>query len=636
MTEVFINGQLIESIDTDIALTLSSFKIDSLGTRKGSFSNIFDLPKTNSNKLLFENSELVTSVTSIPYQLNPCQIFVDGQLIVDGSAVIRETKENYRIFISAGNSDFFKSIGSLKIKDVELSEFDHDYNIDEVRIRRESETGFLYPNIDYGLFEKISLNDWENTTIDNREKFFQPSMFIKTILEKAFVQLGYNLKGDLLVTEMFNSGILLCRGALVKLESNFVNYRIAKLFFTQSPTKLNFDIKVTDDNNLYEFNNIGNIGQNVYTPGSADKENLLFEIFFNGQVFTNNVQKFEQQAVFIDFIIYNEVGTTLQTITNEIPFFPFVAPSSIKSNINFSISQIQFQNTLDNTQNIQNLRFAWEIRCSTDPEGLELQNFEFSINQVPINPGQLGSATTINAENVLPQNETVGDLLITIANLEGIYFQANESTKIVETFKIDTILLNKGSALDWSKKIDLTEENETIYIIENFAQQNLYNFAKDDKDVFLSENQGQGIVKVENDNLIREKVAFESKFAPVPVFPSLLGRLKMGKVFTGNKYTLDDGVFILNDVLQIEEFTPRICIVNKTTTDLLLVDPQIPNEFNWEVNPLLTSFSRAIFVNYNLIKSVLVNTKVIKALFLLDLEDITNLDFTIPVFVDYF
>lgn len=649
MTELYINNQLIESIDTEIALTLSSFKLDSLGTRKGSYSNVFDLPKTNQTRQIFENCELVTSLTTIPYQKNTCKIIIDGQVIVDGSAVIRETKENYKVFISAGNSDFFKLIGTLKIKDVDLSEFDHTYNVDEVRERRESETGFLYPNIDYGLFEKITLNTWENETIQNREKYFQPSMWIKTILEKSFIELGYTLSGDLLSSQMYNSGIVLCRGALVKLEANFVNYRIPSLQLSHNPQKLNFTessggIKVIDDNDLYAFDNTTGIFQDVYTPGSADKENFIFEIFFDGNVTTSNLEVSSGQAVSIDLLIYDENGNTLETITRQQPFgffFPVFGQFNVTEtiSINFSIGQTEFQDILDNYSNIQNLRFGWQISYSGDDLGnLRIEQFEFSINQVPVNPGQLGSATTINASNVLPQNETVGDLLITIANLEGIYFQVDESTKKVDTFRIDSLLLNKGNAIDWSNKLDLTDEVETLYVIENFAQKNLYRFAKDDKDVFLSDEQGQGVILVENANLATEKLSFESKFAPVPVLPAFLGRLPMGKVFTGNKYTLDGGSFILNDELQIEEFTPRICVVNKTENDLLQVDPQGQNQntFNWEVNPLSTSFSRAIFKNYRLIKSVLVNTKVIKALFLLDLEDINNLDFKIPVYVEYF
>lgn len=644
MTELYINNQLIESIDTEIALTLSSFKFDSLGTRKGSYSNVFDLPKTNQTRQIFENCELVTSLTTIPYQKNTCKIIIDGQVIVDGSAIIRETKENYKVFISAGNSDFFKLIGTLKIKDVDLSEFDHTYNIDEVIERRESDTGFLYPNIDYGLFEKISLNTWENTTIQNREKYFQPSMWIKTILEKSFIELGYTLSGDLIASQMYNSGIVLCRGALVKLEANFVNYRIPSLSILSDSQKLSFGEKVIDDNDLYAFDNTSGIFQSVYTPGSADKENFRFEIFFDGNVTTSNLEESSGQAVSIDLLIYDENGTTLGTFTRQQPFSVFV-PVLGQFNVtetislNFSIGQTEFQSILDNTANIQTLRFGWRISYSgTDFINLRIQQFEFSINQVPENPGQLGSATTINAANVLPQNETVGDLLITIANLEGIYFQVDESTKNVNTFRIDSVLLNKGNAIDWSNKLDLTDEVETLYVIENFAQRNLYSFAKDDNDVFLSDEQGQGVILVENANLATEKVSFQSKFAPVPVLPAFLGRYPMGKVFTGNKYTLDGGVFILNDVLQIEEFTPRICVVNKTENDLLQVDPQGPvqNTFNWEVNPISTSFSRAIFKNYRLIQSVLVNTKVIKALFLLDLEDINNLDFKIPVYVEYF
>ena len=204
MTELFINGQLIDSLETEIALTLSSFKLNSLGTRKGSYSNVFELPKTNANKLLLENCDIVTSLTNIPYQSNDCEIFVDGIKIVSGTAIIRETKDNYKLFISAGNSDFFKSIGSLKLKDIDLTEFDHTYNLQDVPPLRESTEGFVYPNIDYGFFEQINLGSGVMPL-----NYFQPSMFIKTIIDKAIIGLNYTLTGDLLDSLTYRNVIVL-------------------------------------------------------------------------------------------------------------------------------------------------------------------------------------------------------------------------------------------------------------------------------------------------------------------------------------------------------------------------------------------------------------------------------------------
>lgn len=656
MTELFINGQLIDSIDTDIALTLSSFKLDSLGARKGSYSNVFDLPKTNANKLLFENCEIVTSVTSIPYQLNPCQIFVDGKLIVDGSAVIRETKENYRIFISAGNSDFFKLIGSIKLKDVDLSEFDHIYNPVNVRQRRETNTGFVYPNIDYGFFEFITLSDFNNLLF-NKHVYFQPSFWSKSIIEKAINDLGYNLTGDLIDALVYRNSVVLCKGPEASLNDSLAKYRLNADFGQLTGTtteKINFALPAINDvNNLYQ-NDI-NAGQFVYRPNQESFADFLFEISFTGKVITNAPFYFQNTRFFIDLLIYDDFGNLILTLTRFERFENrrfglfnvYRAPESgtIEVDVNFTFpstsTDVQAFNSLMNqTSDLTTLRFGWQVRSEVSQRNLDrvkLENLEFEINQIPRQGTRLGSGVEINvrASEVLPQNETLADLIITLANIEGIIFQVDETTKTVRTSKIDRLINEKGNALDWSKKIDLTEEPETIYTIDNFAKRNLYRFAQDDKDKNLIANFGEGSINVLNSNIQSETVLFESKFALVPLSPTFQGELLFGKVFTGDKYTFDGFDYTLIEPLKVEEFKPRLAVLSEADSIINVIDA-FPNEINYNVNPLVLDFERAINDNYNLVKSVLINTKVVRALFLLDLDDIVNLDFTRPVFVDYF
>lgn len=658
MTELYINSQLIEALDTEIALTLSAFKLDGLGTRKGSYSNVFDLPKTNANKLLFENCELVTSVTSIPYQINTCQIFVDGQLVVDGSAIIRETKESYKVFISAGNSDFFKAIATLKIKDVPLSDFNHLYSLINVSERRESRDGFVYPNIDYGFWEFISLDDWNNTTILNRNQYFQPSFWCRTIIERAVSFLGYTISGDLIDSVTYQNSALLCKGVQEDVSSSLAKYRhnidYGQLT-NQTSEKISFPERIDDKNELYTNFPAG--GQFAYFPNVEDKDLVLFDISITGKVITNTPRPFSNGRVFIDLLIYNEAGDLLLTVGNEYRFpnlftglfNRYNAPPNNEMSIDLFAARLPnnrtgdqlFADLINNTSDLTTLRFGWQVRTDKDQASaglprLKFENLEFSINQVPRLGRSIATLTTnVQAEQVLPQNETVGDLLLTLANIEGIIFQVDESTKTVRTSKLDNLIDRKGNALDWSDKIDLTEEPETIYTLDAFAQRNLYRFAEDDKDRNLAPNTGQGSINVFNLNIESEKIAFESKFATVPILPTFNGDLLFGKVFTGDKYTFDGFNYTLIEPLTIDEFKPRIVVLSESES-VLDVSPGLPTDINFDVSPLVMDFERAINDNYRLIRSVLVNTKVIRALFLLDLEDITNLDFTRPVFIEYF
>ena len=652
MTEIYINDQLVDTQDADIVITAQALTFDKLGSRRGSYSNVFELAKTNANKALFDNCDIVTSLTRVPYTLNTCEIFQDGILIVKGSAVILATKDSYRLFVTSGNTDFFKAIGSVKLTDVDLTEYDHLYTGPEVVARRETSEGFVYPNIDYGFFEYATPG-----AASYSFRFFQPSFWAKTIIEKAVDEIGYTLAGDLLDTLTFRSLAVLCRGAVADLLDSLAQYRFT-IDYNQltgdTSQKISFPTEVKDASNLYAANL--SAGQFTYRPNVADADEIRFEISLTGKVITNLPRRYTLASVWVDLLIYNAAGTLLLTISPTAvifedrffgPFNIYRAPESgtLERDLNFTYPSRRddvtaFNNLLASTADLTTLRFGWQVRSNRPGYGLKylrFENLEFKINQVPNNGTRLGGPNIpihVRAANVLPATPTVGDLLLTMVNLEGVLIQVDETTKTVHTAKLDRITEKKAQALDWSAKLDLTEKPQIDYQLEGFAKRNFYNFAGDDKDALLEPNEGRGEIVVDNENLEAEKEIFASKFSPVPVLPTLQSSRVMGRVFTGEKYTFDGFAYNLNEDLKLAEFGPRVAILSPAEASLdIIVDA---NDINYEVNASALSFERALRDNYQLLSTVLDNTKVVEALFLLDLRDVQSLDFTRPVYVDYF
>lgn len=652
MTEIYINGQLVDTQDADIVITAQALTFDKLGSRRGSYSNVFELAKTNQNKALFDNCDIVTSLTRLPYTRNTCEIYQDGIRIVNGSAVILATKDAYRLYVTSGNTDFFKAIASVKLVDVDLSEFDHLYTGAEVVARRETTEGFVYPNIDYGFFEYATPGESEYSF-----RFFQPSFWAKTILNKAVEDLGYTLTGDLLETITYRNLAVLCRGAVADLLDSLAQYRFT-IDYNQltgdTQQKISFPTKVKDTNNLYAANPAA--GHFTYSPNVADADEIRFEISLTGKVITNLPRRYSLAEVWVDLLIYNAAGTLLLTlsplpVTFEDRFFGafnvYRAPASgtLERDLNFTYPSTRtdttaFDSLLNSTADLTTLRFGWRVRSNRPGYGLKylrFENLEFKINQVPVNGTRLGGPNipiTVRAANVLPAAPTVGDLLLTMVNLEGLLIQVDEASKTVSTAKLDRIAEKKAQALDWSAKLDLSEKPQIDYQLEGFARRNFYSFAGDDKDTFLEPNEGRGEITVDNENLEAEQDIFTSKFAPVPVVPTFQSTRVMGRVFTGEKYTFDGFTYNLNENLKIEDFAPRIAILSPTEASVDI--SANANEINYEVNASALTFERALRDNYKLLTTVLDNTKVVEALFLLDLRDVQGLDFTRPVYVDYF
>lgn len=652
MTEIYINGQLVDTQDAEIVLNAQAFTFDKLGSRRGSYSNVFDLAKTNANKALFDNCEIVTSLTSVPYSRNSCQIFIDGVQVVNGSAIITTTKDTYRLYVTAGNTDFFAAIGSIKLTEVDLSEYDHIYDGTGVTERRETTEGFVYPNIDYGFFEYATPGEASYSF-----RFFQPSFWAKTIINKAVSDLGYEIAGDLLNTLTWRSLAVLCRGAVADLFDSLAQYRFTidyNQLTEDEAEKISFPDRVSDTSGLYGSN--PDAGHFTYTPNVADPDEIRFEISITGKVITNLPRRYTNAEVWVDLLIYDAAGTLLLTVSPTPvsfedrffgPFNVYRAPESgtLERDLNFIYPSRRddvtaFNALINGSADLTTLRFGWQVRSNRPGYGLKylrFENLEFKINQVPNNGTRLGGPNiliTVRAANVLPAAPSVGDLLLTIVNLEGVVIQVDETTKRVNTAKLENLRTRKAEALDWSNKLDISDRPEVSYRLEGFAKRNFYEFAGDDKDPLLEPNAGRGVVTVANENLEAEKVLFKSKFSPVPVLPTLQNSRTMGRVFTGEKYTFDGFAYNLNEDLKINDFGARIAILAATEASL---DIQIgANEINYEVNAGALSFERALSDNYRFLNAILDNAKVVEALFLLDLADVQALDFTRPVYIEYF
>jgi len=77
--ELYINLQLCDLTGSEqIEVDYTSFDISKIGTRGGARSYSFNLPKTNRNKAILENPEIVNNLSTLPYTRLPCRILVDG------------------------------------------------------------------------------------------------------------------------------------------------------------------------------------------------------------------------------------------------------------------------------------------------------------------------------------------------------------------------------------------------------------------------------------------------------------------------------------------------------------------------------------------------------------------------------
>ena len=117
IVEFYINNQVIELSGSDvIAFTKSVFDINRLNVRTSTYSNVFKVPKTQQNRLVFKSAGIVNSFNDEPYDQLTVTITVDGVEVINGIAqLVASDGDFYSVSVQSGNGNFFKSIKSISL-----------------------------------------------------------------------------------------------------------------------------------------------------------------------------------------------------------------------------------------------------------------------------------------------------------------------------------------------------------------------------------------------------------------------------------------------------------------------------------------------------------------------------------------
>lgn len=199
--DLFVNGKRLEvSKNTPIALTYVANDLAELRNRQSNRSNRFKIPLTRLNREILELPDIITSETLIPYRSNDAIVIQDGvQIVPEGLFEILQVQDMIDAQVISGNNGFFDKIKDKDLRDLDLSAFNHTWDLSTVIASRNNiaANGYIYPLINYG-----NLTSGSNT-FDVR---LQPaSVFYKTILDQIHVDAGYSKTGDIF-TKSVNVG----------------------------------------------------------------------------------------------------------------------------------------------------------------------------------------------------------------------------------------------------------------------------------------------------------------------------------------------------------------------------------------------------------------------------------------------
>lgn len=611
--ELFINGSYIELSDTSkIGITFQCNDISNLATRNGDFSNEFSVPKTKNNQIALAFCSGLNSNSNVPYSRNAVRYIQNGiDVVPNGFATVTAYDGGYKIQIVSGNVNIFDLMADRTMNELDFISFEDYWNLTNVVASNSNTDGIIFPIIDYNGMNAA------NRVVDSRRLL--PAVWAKTILSKIFEKIEYTFSGDFL-TEEFENLIL-----PLATDNGLSDFFIA----------INSDQNFTPDTSSFDWNEIG-----VLDVKTLDlNNNWQYGPPISGTPSVNNTWKFIADVtsdhtfdIGLPYTSTLGLGNPAEIIS--IAFFhglniihqeDVVAGSS--GTLVFSATEYLYVG--DRVQ----------ISVKTPNQGYNANTITFLVGSYLNIVRKQVSDHTLYA-SVMPISINLpkikqSDFIKIICQLYNLSFQTNPFTKNVVFHSFKKISDNIPIAKNWSEKMDVKQAVSIEYTIGNYAQSNIFQY-KSDESVNNGVQQHSGVLSVNNENLPISQVIVEFPFAETEM-TTKLGGLDVPYI---NKYNLISDFFDLTT-------EPRLLYLDKQATlsgvaikytdgaFALYESTNIPlcyfvlsgrKNLGWN-NNLLEN-------NYQELQSVLTDVKKLTASFKLNATDVSDLDFSIPIFLD--
>ena len=270
MIKLFIGGQEVDLNQDEVNVTIDySIENLDLGNISGAHSkrNV-TLPATKTNVNIFQNITDAGAIVTNAYKLLSARLEADGVPILTGKARLEGADlqainsgflaSSFKVSLIGNNADWFADVGNILVRDL---------GWDDIEINTANVKTNYDPLTSEHCYILMKRKAWANETyIVNNE--MTPAIFIWQILEKAFLNKGYQLN-SIFKSDPFNRLIIpmgLELGAdylndFVNLRASIPSPSLIDNTTYPSPVLITFTNETTSPN----FDTGGNYSSGVYT-----------------------------------------------------------------------------------------------------------------------------------------------------------------------------------------------------------------------------------------------------------------------------------------------------------------------------------------------------------------------------------
>lgn len=479
--------------EVDFVLNIQANDLTSPDTLELSYTNQFTLPNTLAIRQLLDNAEHPNSASRYPYILIPARLVENEGIIFEGRAELKSFQAGWKVAIYETHRGLFDRLAEKSIRDLDFSRLDHPWTLDEINARAGADSDICYPLIDYGTISE---------GVVPQDAIF-PAVFMKTVIGQSLQQEGYKPAGAWLEDPLFQQMIIPFTEEVPKnRDQKWVDARMARVTLTDGPV-------------------IENAKINRIQPFNVDDR---FPGFVDGKANNYNTQTYTYTA---DTVMRLKVNAFQQFVAR-ITLGSIEVKLIVEKN-GQNVAQGYWSKGIYNTSLLAEKIDKVEVETSVDMK----KGDSIKIRLIVQNRSKVASAvvkvfqTSETAFASFEPDATVytgdhwpvainlpdlkcSEVLKTVAFQMSGWFHVDNRRKTVELVKLTDITNNRANALDWSNRLEESNEAELIFQVDPYGQRNLLKYREQEG---VDKKYGDGVIHCENKTLVTESTLFELPFA---------------------------------------------------------------------------------------------------------------------------
>jgi hypothetical protein len=427
-----------------IAQNYAVNEIGDIANRQGGFSNEFTLPLTANNRNILGFPQDVNSTSRKPYQKVEASLIDQGTTVATGYLRYQEVSDNnIQVSFFSDNVEWFSLLKDKSLRDLDLSEFDHVWDVAEIvtAIDADKSSGYTYPLIDYGEFGEL-------TSLSVNSDQMYPAMFVSTLVNRIFFEIGWKEEGEMIDHPLFK--------------------RMIVPFSAQSFVH---DSTYIEDNTLNEILPATQSG--VVGPGGALVP-LVWVLPATSLVTIDEPGNFNIRLVAdVDFAVVGSASARFRIYNNAVQVFEGASYTNYVGDVIIDTDLLLDDGDI-------------EISLSISVSGgssLTYSVFLTTTTLIVTPLDVVAPGSTLQMGSTLPDIKQ-SDFLKYLAFSFGAVPQANNFSKTVNFGLFKSIAGNIPDALDWSDKIDISKTKSIDFteLLDNYKSTSILRYADDDND----------------------------------------------------------------------------------------------------------------------------------------------------------